>query len=584
MLALLTLVPSAWARDPIVPLSDMHRGMTCTALTVVQGTAISTFDVEVLDVVTGSAGDPADARILVRVSGPAVAATGVASGFSGSPVLCHDANGQLGNAGAISATIGQYGNDVALVTPIEQMLGLDVTPPTGIRRAPRVLRGARPLLAPLTVSGLSPALGDFVARGARRHGRVVVAAPVGPLATFAVQPLVPGASMAVSLASGDLVAGAVGTVTYRDGDVVYGFGHMLEGAGRRALLLQDAYVFTVIANPLDLGLGEPTAYKLAAPGHVVGTLTSDQRAGVVGIVGDPPPSIPLTVRARDEDRDRGVRLRSEIVDEVGVGMPSGPGIVPLLASLGVAQGVTAAFDGAPANETGRLCLRVRLRELRQPLRFCNRYVVEGFVGFGEPSIATAMADDVAVALGAIDTARFARLHVTSVSASARVERGLRLATIRSVEGPRKVRPGQRIQLKLRVRLVHGPLRTLRVTTRVPRDVPRGVRTLKIVGTPSDGDGFGGGGDGEFFLELFGEGEGAGGAQSLRQVRDRFESVDRWDGVTARIGRRSWRLLRSESVRIDGRGLLDVRVAGRRGARGAGGIGDPSRDVRVGRAG
>jgi len=73
----LALAAPAQAADPIMPLSDVHSGMHCTGLTVVRGTAISQFDVEVLDVITG---DPAESgpRILIRVSGPAVAASGIA--------------------------------------------------------------------------------------------------------------------------------------------------------------------------------------------------------------------------------------------------------------------------------------------------------------------------------------------------------------------------------------------------------------------------------------------------------------------------------------------------------------------------
>ena len=65
-------VPSA--ADPIMPLGDVQAGMRCTALTVVRGTAITSFDVEVLDVIDRQR--PESARILVRVSGPAVDATG----------------------------------------------------------------------------------------------------------------------------------------------------------------------------------------------------------------------------------------------------------------------------------------------------------------------------------------------------------------------------------------------------------------------------------------------------------------------------------------------------------------------------
>src|SRR3954452_16166368 len=121
---LLTLVvPSpASAGDPTMPLRDVHQGMRCTALSVVRGTTISSFDVEVLDVIASepSSGGP---RILVRVSGPAVEPGGIGAGFSGSPVYCRDSAGVRRNAGAISAGVGDYGNELALVTPIELMLG-----------------------------------------------------------------------------------------------------------------------------------------------------------------------------------------------------------------------------------------------------------------------------------------------------------------------------------------------------------------------------------------------------------------------------------------------------------------------------
>ena len=51
------------------------------------------------------------------MSGPAVDETGIGPGFSGSPVICDGRN-----AGAISEGLGEYGNHVALATPIEEML------------------------------------------------------------------------------------------------------------------------------------------------------------------------------------------------------------------------------------------------------------------------------------------------------------------------------------------------------------------------------------------------------------------------------------------------------------------------------
>ena len=78
------LIPasSAFAGDPIMPLSQVAAGMQCTGYSVVQGTTISSFNVEVLDVIDG---DPASdgPKILFEVSGPVVDETGVGPGFSG---------------------------------------------------------------------------------------------------------------------------------------------------------------------------------------------------------------------------------------------------------------------------------------------------------------------------------------------------------------------------------------------------------------------------------------------------------------------------------------------------------------------
>src|SRR4051812_33598405 len=126
--ALLVPAAPAFAGDPIMPLSDVHAGMHCTGYSVIHGTDISSFDVDVLDVADGDAVS-VPPRILVQVSGPAVDATGLGPGFSGSPIYCRDAAGVSRNVGAISESIGEYGGKTALATPIESILPTPLGPP-----------------------------------------------------------------------------------------------------------------------------------------------------------------------------------------------------------------------------------------------------------------------------------------------------------------------------------------------------------------------------------------------------------------------------------------------------------------------
>src|SRR3954464_5467462 len=118
----------AFAGDPIMPLSQVRAGMQCTGYSVVHGTDISSFAVEVLEV-TGGEATQGSGNILVSVSGPAVDATGVGPGFSGSPIYCPDDAGVMRVIGAISESVNEYGGKVALATPIEAILGTPIDVP-----------------------------------------------------------------------------------------------------------------------------------------------------------------------------------------------------------------------------------------------------------------------------------------------------------------------------------------------------------------------------------------------------------------------------------------------------------------------
>jgi hypothetical protein len=555
-MALLGLPPGAAmaAGDPIMPLSQVRPGMDCSARTVIQGTTISSFGVHVIDVVSSGG----DARILVSVSGPAVARTGVAQGFSGSPVYCQDGAGTLRNVGAISEGIGEYGNDVALVTPIEQMLGEPVLPPPD---APQLNARATPLVGPLTVQGLSPALLGVLQRAAGKAGLTVLAAPQSPSTGYPVQPLVPGASVGASYSSGAIGMGAVGTVTYTDGQTVYAFGHELDGAGRRSLLLQDAYVYYVVANP------EPTfapSYKLATPGHTVGTLTSDTPNAVIGTVGASPPVIPVEVSARDLNTGNAIDQVSQVADEAAIGQPLGSSQVGVVAPLAVAQAGIQIYDGAPAAESGRLCLSVYLRGSGRPLGFCNRYVgigSAGDAGFAPPELAAASSSDVGTAFGLIDQVQATRVHVSRVVAHLEAERGLAEATILGHGASQQVRPGQRVELRLVVRPYGGGRRTVAFPLRIPRGAHGRLRV--IVHGPSSSSV---GGSALGLPAALVAALGAGGtaplppAPSIAALRRQIAGLANYDGLWVRLpGRPARHVYRDPALLITGRTVLSFEV-------------------------
>jgi hypothetical protein len=537
---------------PIMPLSEVHAGMDCTADTVVQGTTISTFGVHVIDIVVQPG---AGARILISVSGPAVEPSGIAEGFSGSPVYCPGADGTPENIGAISETVGEFGNHKGLVTPIEQMLGEAVKPPSS---APRLAFATRQLTGPLVVSGVAPSLLDVLQRAGKRIGRTFVAAPSAPALDFPVQPLVPGASVATMYSEGAIGIGAVGTVTYRDGNTVYAFGHPLDDVGRRSILLQDAYVYNVINDP------NGGSYKFAAPGHTVGTLTSDTPNAVLGSVGAAPRLIPVHVTARDLDTKHTITQDTEVADETDIGNPTGSSMLSTIGPVAGGEAAIDVFDGAPANQSGAMCLKVQLREHNTMLKFCDRYGGGGGLGFGLPAVAGGAVSDIASAIGLLDRVQFAALHVTKVVAAIKARSGLDEASILSAHAPPVVRAGSRVKVRLRVQLYRSRIRTVSFGLRIPNGL-RGpqIATLK--------EGAGQGGSAALLEALLGfslgGGSGGGPPKSLAALKKAFAAVPAYDGLSVAFGKQSPRhAFRDPSMVITGTTHLAFVVKGNKGSR------------------
>lgn len=553
---------AAHAAAPIMPLSEVEPGMQCTALSVFQGQAVEPFDVEILDVVGEGTIGRTQPRLLVRVSGPRIEPSGIGLGFSGSPIFCTGADGVSKNAGAISEGLGNYGDLTVLATPIEQVIGTPVTAPRGrtsareARRDAALLAQAGPIDVPLSLGGLAPSLMRNLRAAGERRGVALLPAPSVPADSAPTLPMQPGSAMGVGLSSGDITLSGIGTVSYVDGNRLWAYGHQFDAAGARSLFLQDAYVSTVVSNPVQAD--GYVSYKLAGAVHDRGTISNDGFDAVAGTLGGLPPRVGVRVVARDTDLDTRRVLDVAVADESVVDNPTGYTGLSLVAPIAVSQASTELFNSAPQRMAGRMCMRVKLRGIKRPLRFCNRYVSDG-TGFGESlglnPVALAAGTDASTALSIFDAYKGEPVRVSDVSARVTQTRAQRQAYIRNVILPRTIRRGQTVPVKLVTRVVRGPVRVFTFDWKVPGGLELGKRRLDIRGTDPDG-GFG------FFDELIIEFGGGGGfidtegPRSVAALAAQFAAMDRWDGVRVRkVGR----FFRDETYRIAGRDVVNVRV-------------------------
>jgi hypothetical protein len=388
-----------------------------------------------------------------------------------------------------------------------------------------------------------------------------------PLTPFPPQPPRPGSSLSVGYSSGDLSVGAVGTVSYVDGDRVWGFGHPFENSGLRSLMLQDAYVYTVISNP-NVGDDTGSTYKLAAAGHTLGTISNDASDAVVGRSGVQPATVPVRIFSEDQDTGAHSTLGARVVDETDEGTPTGASALSFVAPLALAQGASAILRSTPAQLSGTACVRIALRERRRPLRFCNRYVSAtassgSDTDTAENIVAAGAAGDALDALSQIDAFTRRKLHVTEFAARVKLSRGLRQAFIRSVTLPRVVHRGRRARARLNLQVVRGPRITRSFRLRIPNALQPGRRRLLFSGQDVDdpnSDVFGAlvdtitiGGDSS------GPGAGDPGAPSLDALAAGVRAIERYDGVALRVRGMRTRAYRDPDIRISGRASRVVRV-------------------------
>ena len=365
----LSVTPLAQAALPILPLQEVEVGSHGVARTVISGTRIEEFGVEVLAIMKnkGAAGD----LILVRTYGDVIdRAGGVAQGMSGSPVLI---GGRL--IGAIGFGWSLTDQKTAMVTPIQDMLKLwdlprtpaikeaaidlapektpeqqPAKPPTKepakppTKETPPALSPAPPLSTPLMAAGFGEKALSFLQTKLKPLKLTPVAVGDAPDG-IAYGELEPGSAVGVQLIRGDVSLGAIGTVTYVDGDRVLAFGHPFLKRGQADFLMTNAYIFTTIR-------GLETSFKLGTTGEAIGTVTQDRSAGIAGEMNRYPGIVPMRMNIRSlesgQSRDMSVQL---VQDEE---------IVPILATAALLSAVEKAVDRSGSG-TARITFEVAAR-------------------------------------------------------------------------------------------------------------------------------------------------------------------------------------------------------------------------------
>jgi hypothetical protein len=479
--------------DRFMPVSAVKEGMKGTARTVFNGSEPEEFSVEILGVVPGAIGPKQD-LIVGRISGGKADRTGVFAGMSGSPVYI---NGKL--IGAISYSFPFSKEPMCGITPIEQMISIFEQQPLPAKAPePRMLSFAemastewmpmpgksyggtdpivamgsnssmlsavagqsfRPIGTPMTFNGLSAKALEMFAPQLAQAGLIPVAAAggsaaIGPMKKADATTLVGGDSVSMQMTRGDVSMAAAGTVTLRDGDKIYAFGHPFLGLGSSELPMSESSVVTVVPNVNN-------SFKLAVPESMVGTMTQDRATGVYGKLGQAPKMIPVNITL-ETSRGQKEMLNFEVARDTF--------LTPLLINIGIAN-VLLAQERGIGDSMIAVDGEIKISN-NEPVKVDRR-----FAG----SQATAMAAGaMAAPVALIFRNGFEGSEVESVSVVLRSADGSRTAALERIAVDRTTaKPGETVQIQAFARTNTGKTLVQNIPLTIPKDTPTGSFSIVI---------------------------------------------------------------------------------------------------------
>jgi hypothetical protein len=476
-------------------LEDLRPGMKGTARTVFSGKDTEEFGVEVLGVLPGFPG-PRQSAIIARLTGANVEKTGVFAGMSGSPVFI---DGKL--VGAIAFSFPFSKEPIAGITPIKQMIDLfnkgsenenkpkepravsfsqlaatdwkpNLPKPTvssvslfapvsaGSPLMPLLGQQMTPIATPLVFSGISQDTLALFSSQLIANGMLPVSGAGGSASITSLAPVdektfPSGSSISVQLVRGDYSLAAAGTVTLRDGDRIYAFGHPFLSLGSSDMPMAECSVVTVVPNVNN-------SFKLAIPGQMVGSISQDRASGIFGLLQKAPKMIPVKVNLHTS-RDRTETYSYDIVNDSF--------LTPLLLNITVFNTITSS-ERALGDSTLSLKGEIKVKG-QEAIQIDRR--------FSANNSAIMAAGSIAAPVGSLLTSGFDDVQLDGITLDISSSDTKYAGSLERVALDRtEVRRGDKIEVQAYVRTESGKQFVQRIPVQIPADAPPG-QLLVFVG-------------------------------------------------------------------------------------------------------
>lgn len=280
--------------------------------------------------------------------------------------------------------------------------------------------------------------------------------------------LKPGSCFGTFLATGDVSFGGFGTVTYRQGERILGFGHPLMGLGALEGAITSAYV-------VDVFSGFQTSHLIPVAGPTLGTLRQDRNFSVSGDLAHRPHLIPFDVTINDRNTHRVHNFHANVFQN--------PDLTSALLSL-VAKETITRVHNVPGDQMADVTTTVDAAEVGSVTR-TNRV-------FDAADISGPAAQDLNEITSIVSGNPFYPLPIRSVKMTVNLYDGHDTATIERIylkQG--RFEPGDTLEVGVVLKPYRRPSVLKTVSIKIPSDTPSGRYQLAVRGGMANMIRFGG---------------------------------------------------------------------------------------------
>lgn len=428
---------------------ELRPGMTGIGKTVVSGTKIEDFDVEIIDIMR----QPGNTDlILVRTSGDVIDRTGgIAQGMSGSPVFV---DGRL--IGAVAYGWKLSDSRIGMVTPIADMMKLsEKSAPIGGEATTLLPKGTPLMASGFTERGLAHLKNKLSA-----YGLEPMSVGMAP-AALAGTVLEPGASVGAELVRGDISLGAIGTVTWVEDNRIWAFGHPFLRRGPSDYFLSNAWVYTTVPS-----ISSP--FKLGAPGELLGRIGEDRQAGLTGETGRYPKIIPMLIKVKDLDRGTEQTMALQVVQDEQMGA--------LLCETSVFNVVDQVLD---RTGEGTAAVKFHVAAVDTP---DDQQIERSNMFYHPANISGSITDEFYEAINMLLMNRFHPVTIMDVGVEVEVTGARKTGNITAARALEKqVHPGETVELEVKFDTWRGGAQTRTAKFTVPKEQKPGDMRLVVRG-------------------------------------------------------------------------------------------------------